>query len=222
MAESKRYHSDAIDVTYDVRRCIHAAECVRGLPAVFNTQQRPWIQPAAADADAIAAVVQRCPTGALHFARHDGGAAEQPDIRNTIDPQRDGPYYVRGSVTIQQPDGTTLTQETRAALCRCGASQNKPFCDNSHRASGFQASSFRGDGELPVNAQPADADALTIIPSTNGPLLLRGAFELVDADGVVHYRGRRAALCRCGGSANKPFCDGSHARNGFQSQGQAT
>ena len=53
-SQPKRYTSDAIDVTFDTQRCIHAAECVRGLPAVFDTSQRPWIQPANAGADANA------------------------------------------------------------------------------------------------------------------------------------------------------------------------
>ena len=72
----KRYTSEAVDVTFDGARCIHAAECVRGLPAVFDTQKRPWIDPTQAGADAIVEVVLRCPSGALHFERKDGGAAE--------------------------------------------------------------------------------------------------------------------------------------------------
>ena len=52
-----RYTSADIDVTYDAKRCIHAAECVRGLPAVFDTQKRPWVQPDNANADAVAEVV---------------------------------------------------------------------------------------------------------------------------------------------------------------------
>ena len=72
----KTYWSDDIVVAYDAGRCIHAAECVRGLPGVFDTGKQPWIQPANAAADAVAEVVMRCPTGALHFERKDGGAAE--------------------------------------------------------------------------------------------------------------------------------------------------
>lgn len=210
--ELKRYRSDTIDVTYSPQRCIHAAECVRGLPAVFDTQKRPWIQPGGAEADATAAVVLRCPTGALHYERHDGGGAEQPEPRNAIRVQSAGPLYVRGELQIQQADGTVLIEDTRAALCRCGGSQNKPFCDSSHRANGFSA-----DGRLPTNDQPAaeESERLTIRATANGPLMLRGPFELVDAAGTTVYRGNRAALCRCGGSGNKPFCDGTHNRNGF-------
>ena len=72
----RHYTSEAIDVSYDARRCIHAAECIRGLPAVFDTDRRPWILPTGASADAIAAVIENCPSGALHYTRRDGGARE--------------------------------------------------------------------------------------------------------------------------------------------------
>ena len=72
------YVGKDIDVTYDAERCIHAAECIRGLPAVFDNDRRPWIQPAGASADAIAELIARCPSGALHFARDDGGNGEAP------------------------------------------------------------------------------------------------------------------------------------------------
>ena len=80
----KSYWSDDLVVTYDAARCIHAAECVRGLPGVFDTGKRPWIQPGNAAADAVAEVVMRCPTGALHFERKDGGGTEQAPEQNTI------------------------------------------------------------------------------------------------------------------------------------------
>ena len=57
---------------------------------------------------------------------------------------------------------------------------------------------------------------LDIRASENGPLLIRGDVRVPDAEGNVLYEGDKAALCRCGGSANKPFCDGTHARNGFR------
>ncbi len=138
MSETVRhYASGAIGVTYEARRCIHAAECVRGLPAVFDTARRPWILPTGAGAAAIAAVLARCPSGALHYTRRDGGAAEAPDEPTTIAPTPGGPLYVRGRVRLRAADGRGLVEETRLALCRCGQSRDTPFCDNSHRAAGF-------------------------------------------------------------------------------------
>lgn len=211
----RTYTSDAIDVSYEAGRCIHAAECVRGLAAVFDTAKRPWIQPGNAPADAVAEVVARCPSGALQVSRKDGGAAEPTNGSARIVPTVNGPLYVRGDVTMRTADGAAQ-HETRVALCRCGQSANKPFCDNSHIAAGFAAG---GEvGPMKQQAETAVEAGLQITPSTNGPLLLSGRFELVSADGQTLFAGSRAALCRCGGSANKPFCDGSHKRNGFTTE----
>lgn len=138
MEQKIRYYAgQEIEISYDAGRCIHAAECLRGLPEVFDTARRPWIQPAGALPNEIAAVIDRCPSGALHYKRLDGGVAEEPDDPAAIVPTRNGPLYVRGLVQLLGADGTVLTEDTRMALCRCGASGNKPFCDNSHRKVGF-------------------------------------------------------------------------------------
>src|SRR5262245_26984377 len=98
-ADKVRHYADQdIEISYDVRRCIHAAECVSGLPAVFDAARRPWIVPAAASADEIARVVVKCPSGALHFKRLDGGPPEVPTAPTTIVPTPGGPLYVRGFV----------------------------------------------------------------------------------------------------------------------------
>ena len=211
--EPKRYTSDAIDVTFDTQRCIHAAECVRGLPAVFDTSQRPWIQPANAGADAIVATVEHCPSGALHYERKDGGAVEIPDQRNVVTVRADGPLHVRGDVTITTAGGEITATDMRMALCRCGQSQNKPFCDNSHKAAGF---SDAGDVKPRQAEDFVPGGALTITANANGSLQCEGSVEVVSADGASTFAASKTWLCRCGGSANKPFCDGTHKRNGFQ------
>lgn len=135
----REYTNDAITVQYDVKRCIHAAECVRRLPDVFDPNKRPWINLTSVNTDQLAAVIERCPTGALHYVRHDGGAAEQTPAENTITLERDGPLYVKGSVEVTDPAGHPLLRDTRVALCRCGASVNKPLCDGSHHRIAFEA-----------------------------------------------------------------------------------
>ena len=136
----RHYADDAIDITYDARRCIHAGECIRGLPAVFDTARRPWILPSGAGPDAIAAVIAKCPSGALHFTRRDGGPAETSPEHTTIVPTPGGPLHVRGRVQLLSADGGVIVEDVRLALCRCGRSHNKPFCDNSHRGTGFDDS----------------------------------------------------------------------------------
>jgi CDGSH-type Zn-finger protein/uncharacterized Fe-S cluster protein YjdI len=209
----KRYVSDAIDVTFDTKRCIHAAECVRRLPAVFATRQRPWIQPEKASAGEIAAVVQRCPTGALHYERKDGEADEQVPAQNIIQVRADGPLYVRGNVRIVTPEGAIVVEDVRMALCRCGHTQHKPYCDNTHLLLGFH-----DDGRVEANdvIPASQGGELVVKLRANGPLKLEGEFALVSSDLSTIYVGTETALCRCGGSHTKPFCDGTHRTNGFQ------
>ncbi len=137
----KAYRAEGVTVFFDARRCLHVAECVRGLPGVFDPDVRPWIQPQNAAAEAVAEVVRRCPTGALHYAltstpisdsnsEPTSGNDEVGDDETRITPQPDGPLFVRGRLSVATPQGDM--KETRAALCRCGASGNKPFCDGTH------------------------------------------------------------------------------------------
>jgi uncharacterized Fe-S cluster protein YjdI/CDGSH-type Zn-finger protein len=147
----RHYVDDAIDISYDVYCCIHAAECIRGLPTVFDSARRPWIVPAAASADEIANVIARCPSGALHFTRRDGGPDETPQEPTTIEPTPGGPYYVRGFVQLRSVDGSSVFEHVRMALCRCGQSHNKPFCDNSHFTAGFD-----DPGAVPKSGPPSE------------------------------------------------------------------
>ena len=134
---TRTYANDAIEVHWEPRLCIHVQNCVRKLPQVFKADERPWIVVDGADADAIAATVEACPTGALHYRRLDGGAQEEASDELTVEPRPNGPLFVRGHVRIVGDDGAVFREDTRVALCRCGASANKPFCDGSHRRIGF-------------------------------------------------------------------------------------
>jgi uncharacterized Fe-S cluster protein YjdI len=127
MPEGRPYTGEGVTVYFDARRCLHAAECVRGLPSVFDAKQRPWIRADGARADEIAEVVRRCPSGALHYVLDDG-PAEAPDSPTRITAVADGPLFVRGDLRLDTPDGELA--ETRAALCVCARSENAPFCDN--------------------------------------------------------------------------------------------
>ena len=133
---TRTYENTQIRVIWDATLCIHTAICLERLPSVFDVQARPWIDLAGADPEDIAAAIRACPTGAL---RYDGPgvAPEAPDEPTTIDVRPNGPLVVRGRITLQGPGGEPR-QACRVALCRCGASENKPFCDNSHRAIGFR------------------------------------------------------------------------------------
>lgn len=205
------YKGKSIVVTYDAKRCIHAAECVHGLPGVFDPKAKPWIDPDGATADELAEVVLRCPTGALNFERLDGGAVESSPAENKIAIEADGPLYVHADVEVVDGDGTVVTNDARVALCRCGASENNPYCDGKHSEAGFSDSGAIPDARL----KPSDASSgkLKVTLAQNGPLILDGPVTLTGGDDSC--TGQRGALCRCGASQNKPFCDGAHAKIGF-------
>lgn len=209
----RKYTGEQIDVTYDARRCIHVAECLRRLPAVFDTTRRPWVLPDAGLADSVAATVLTCPSGALHYERKDGGGVESIPEHNTIQLVKNGPLYLRGDFTIVDGAGEHVVDDTRASLCRCGASANKPFCDNSHRSIGFKA-------PMPVIetqtiSEPLEGGKLQVKTTTNGPLHVTGNFTVLNSVGEAIYRGVDASFCRCGASANMPFCDSTHNKIGF-------
>lgn len=216
--KTRTYEADDITVEYDLRRCIHSEECVRGLPGVFDPGRVPWIDPGRADADAIARVVERCPTGALRYRRKDGAGDETPDARNLARVDPAGPIFVRGRIRLELPGGAVL-KEARLALCRCGASSDKPFCDGSHAEVGFDdAGAILGGRLVPVEEAAGDADvggSVTFKCTPDGPMLVKGPLRVEGTDGSV-AEGVKGAFCRCGHSDTKPFCDGSHRDVGFK------
>jgi CDGSH-type Zn-finger protein/uncharacterized Fe-S cluster protein YjdI len=210
--QDRRYTGQHADVTYSLKRCIHARECVTRLNTVFNPDQRPWIQVGDTPADALAEVVVRCPSGALHIDRKDGGEPEATPAENRIILWADGPLQLTGDVHISGAQ-VEIQSETRATLCRCGESKNKPFCDNSHRDIAFKAevrTSPKGDLAL-----EAEGGTLRITPHANGPIQVDGAVRIINEHGTGIFAGTQTFLCRCGGSQNKPFCDGSHHAKNF-------
>ena len=210
------YAGNEIIITYDLKRCIHAKKCVEGSSAAFDPNRRPWIDPDAVPAAEMAAIIHRCPTGALHYRANDRALTEKPDAANTIQTEPAGPLYVRGQIQIRKETGETVLKDVRVALCRCGASRNKPFCDNSHFAVEFDDPGKAAPTEDPL-PDPGDGPLL-IIPTIDGPLHAEGSLTILNADGAVIFAGNDSWLCRCGASANKPYCDGSHERVKFLSE----
>jgi uncharacterized Fe-S cluster protein YjdI/CDGSH-type Zn-finger protein len=142
---TREYRSERISVLWFAERCIHSGECIRAQPAVFDTRRRPWIVLEEASADEVAEAVLRCPTGALHFRRHDGGPEEAAGEAIEVRTVRHGPYFLRGPATVTEESGRVIRSDTRMALCRCGESRHMPFCDNSHRAIGFRDPALRAE-----------------------------------------------------------------------------
>ena len=205
-------HIEGRDMTliYEGKKCIHSRFCVTGAPDVFLANVvGPWIHPDAMPVDALVEIAHVCPSGAIRYRRKDGKPEESAPPVNLAAIREAGPYAFRGELTIAGKSAY------RATLCRCGASKNKPYCDGSHHEVNFAAS-----GEPPTGAADMLAvrnGPLTVEPQTDGPLQVRGNLEITSGTGRVVARLQQARLCRCGGSANKPFCDGTHTRIGFKS-----
>lgn len=208
----KLYSGDQVDVAWDRRLCIHIGECGRSSNALFESGRDPWCQPNVVATADVADVVQRCPTGALTYSRKDDGASEQAPASNTLVVANNGPLYVTGELAIDGAAADMSGVKFRAALCRCGQSSNKPFCDNSHESVEFRDHGAVGDRGTALTSQ---GGLLEIRRAKNGPLLISGNLTIVAGSGREAWQGTRTALCRCGQSKNKPFCDGAHKAAGF-------
>ena len=132
---------------------------------------------------------------------------------NTITITENGPLHVVGTLIVRNAAGDVVSEEGDLWFCRCGGSSGKPFCDGAHNANGFADAGM-------VTAPPPGGDAetdgtleITLLP--NGAMRLNGPHQVVDAQGTAHPPRDKGALCRCGASENKPYCDASHNRIGF-------
>ena len=133
-------------------------------------------------------------------------------MSNVADVPAAGPLCLSGRIKVEV-GGEVVADTDDVALCRCGHSANKPFCDGSHRKVGFDDPGVIRGGRL----VPGDAEDSTvrIVCARNGPLLVRGPLTVVGSDGSMS-EGTKGALCRCGLSSTRPFCDGSHKGSDFE------
>ena len=204
---------EAKDLTllYEGKRCIHSRFCVTYGPKAFLANvPGPWIFPDRMPVEDMVEIAHACPSGAIRYRRKDGHADEQAPPVNLLQTRENGPYGVRANILL---DGEAVGY--RVTLCRCGASKNKPFCDQSHKEIGFSATGEPPTGK--ADALEVRDGELAIDPERDGPYKVRGNLEIISGTGRVVARVQNARLCRCGHSNNKPFCDNSHLRVGFKS-----
>lgn len=212
MGRIHRYEGEKVIVEFELSRCIHTGDCTRDLPAVFDAKRSGrWAHPDAAPAGEVARVCANCPTGALRCINKNTGSAMDtaPPHANSVQVIPDGPLYVHAQMTL---NGEPLTVH-RAAFCRCGKSRLMPYCDNSHREAEFSDTGVISI-TLPSEAPAGVMLAITFKPGA--PLLLEGPFTLLDASGAEACKNGKGAMCRCGASNMKPYCDGSHNATSFE------
>jgi CDGSH-type Zn-finger protein len=126
---------------------------------------------------------------------------------NTILVTANGPLELNGEFDLHAADGSYLAHETQTWLCRCGRSKQKPYCDGSHERTGFRDQSTP---PLSVDVRDDVTGPVRISLRENGPLKLVGPCRILHPTAGAIFAGVETALCRCGASKKKPFCDGTH------------
>jgi uncharacterized Fe-S cluster protein YjdI len=142
--DTHHYTNGEVTVVWKPGMCIHSTLCWKGLIEVFNPRERPWIKMDGAATERIIEQVRKCPSGALSYflnaeAKNEPEKviAESAHIMK-IEVTANGPYLVQSECLIIHSDGREETKTGTVALCRCGASANKPYCDGSHTRTGFK------------------------------------------------------------------------------------
>ena len=135
------YVGDGVTIYDDRSVCAHAGRCTDGLPSVWKLGQEPWIDPMGASAEEIIAVVKQCPSGALMYSTSVEESIEETSTDPGLVPAPNGPYVLRGHVPVTSSDGDQYENREHVTLCRCGQSENKPFCSGKHWDCNFKAAS---------------------------------------------------------------------------------
>ena len=135
---TKKYSNDEITVIWKPDVCIHSTKCWKASLTIFNPKRRPWIDTSAGSSEEIIKIVDNCPSGALSYERNDKmNEQKEQNSQTTVQVSKGGPYLVKGKFVFVGTNGKEEMKEGSVALCRCGASNNKPFCDGTHRKIGF-------------------------------------------------------------------------------------
>ncbi|MGZ3931509.1 MAG: (4Fe-4S)-binding protein [Bacteroidia bacterium] len=124
------YKAGDVTIVWKPHVCIHSTKCWKELPGVFQPREKPWVKTDGASPEKIVEQVGKCPSGALSIKHHHQSAAAVHENKVEITPN--GPILVHGATEVKHTDGRVEKKENRIALCRCGASANKPYCDGTH------------------------------------------------------------------------------------------
>ncbi|NOY48430.1 MAG: hypothetical protein GXO84_09625 [Chlorobi bacterium] len=134
----KEYSNGELTVIWKPKSCIHAAECIKQLPNVYNPNAKPWITIENATTDALKSQIDACPSGALSYKLNNVEKSIKMETKTKIDVLENGPLLVHGTMEVTNSNGEKEIKEKTTAFCRCGVSQNKPYCDGAHKKAEFK------------------------------------------------------------------------------------
>ncbi|WP_111308074.1 (4Fe-4S)-binding protein [Confluentibacter sediminis] len=135
--KTKEYSNGEVTIVWEPEKCIHSAICARGLSSVFKPKERPWITIDAATTDVLVNQIKQCPSGALSYYMNGDGNKEAEHLETKVEVLENGPLLVYGTLNVTYKDGTKETKNKTTAFCRCGGSNNKPYCDGTHIKESF-------------------------------------------------------------------------------------
>ncbi|AJR03641.1 (4Fe-4S)-binding protein [Siansivirga zeaxanthinifaciens] len=137
MSKTKEYSNGEVTIVWEPEKCIHSGICVNGLPDVFQPKDKPWIKIDAAKTEALVKQVKACPSVALRFYMNDEKDKTSETLETKVEVLENGPLLVYGTLHVTYKDGSTDTKNKTTAFCRCGQSNNKPYCDGAHVKENF-------------------------------------------------------------------------------------
>ncbi len=136
---TKEYSNGEMTILWKPKACIHSGECVKRLPKVYNPKKRPWIEIENATTQELKDQVIACPSGALSYKMDNAHNPEKAQTEIKVEALENGPLLVYGTLNVINSDGSREMKKRATAFCRCGASQNKPYCDGAHIEAKFKA-----------------------------------------------------------------------------------
>jgi len=136
----KEYSNGELTVVWKPKICIHAGECVKRLPNVYNPDEKPWIKPENASTAELKEQIEACPSSALSYKLNNEPNNQEVDVSLDaikVEVFKNGPLMVHGSLEVNYQDGEKEMKKRSTAFCRCGSSANKPYCDGAHNNINF-------------------------------------------------------------------------------------
>lgn len=159
--KKKEYQNNELIVHWFPELCSKSGVCTGGLPKVFDADRRPWIDVNQGEAQNIMEIIDRCPSGALKYSFPDDNKPRSNNLmrgNSELNPGhidyeeenppavkirvvKNGPLITKGTVEVFDDHNKLIKTGVRLAFCRCGMTNNPPFCDATHIKKGWKDSS---------------------------------------------------------------------------------